>query len=155
MNAGSFRFSYATTGRDPSAPYVKGRRFNPSLTPGGGFRSKCYQGNPGLRPEFSKQFEVGAEMRFFTSRLSLDVAYYDNRTKDQLFNSRLSYASGGILQWLNGGTAGNKGVEFQLKGTPVRNKNFNWDATVNFARNRNKIYEMPEIFHSFIIPIRG
>jgi TonB-linked SusC/RagA family outer membrane protein len=143
INAGSLRISYATTGRDPSAPYVKGRRFNPSLTPGGGFVPNVTQGNPGLRPEFSQQFEIGAEMRFFQNRFGFDVAYYDNRTKDQLFNSRLSYASGGILQWLNGGTAGNRGVELQLKGTPIKTAKFNWDATINFARNRNKIYEMP------------
>ncbi|MEJ7829699.1 MAG: SusC/RagA family TonB-linked outer membrane protein, partial [Segetibacter sp.] len=144
ITAGSFRLSYATTGRDPSVPYVKGRRFNPALTPGGGFLPNVTQGNPDLRPEFSKQFEVGAEMRFFKNRLGFDVAYYDNRTKDQLFSSRLSYASGAILQWLNGGTAGNRGIEFQLKGTPIRTKNVNWDATINFARNRNKIYEMPK-----------
>jgi len=143
ITAGSLRFNYATTGRDPSAPYVKGRRFSPSLTPGGGFVPNVTQGNPGLRPEFSQQMEIGAEMRFFKNRLGFDVAYYDNRTKDQLFNSRLSYASGGILQWLNGGTAGNKGFEFQLKSNPVNHKNLNWDATINFSRNRNKIYEMP------------
>jgi len=143
ISTGSFRLSYATTGRDPSAPYVKGRRFSPALTPGGGFIPNVTQGNPGLRPEFSKQFEVGAEMRFFKNRFGFDFAYYDNRTTDQLFNSRLSYASGGILQWLNGGSAGNKGFEFQMRGNPVKSQNVNWDATINFSRNRNKIYEMP------------
>ena len=144
MTAASLRLSYATTGRDPSVPYVKGRRFSPALTPGGGFLPNVTQGNPDLRPEFSKQFEVGGELKLFKGRLGLDVAYYDNRTADQLFSSRLSYASGGVLQWLNGGTAGNKGFEFQLKGTPIRSKNVDWDATINFSRNRNKIYEMPQ-----------
>jgi hypothetical protein len=54
-------------------------------------------------------------LRMFKSRLGIDVAYYDNRTTDQLFNSRLSYASGGILQWLNGGTAGNKGIRISIE----------------------------------------
>lgn len=143
ITAGSFRLSYATTGRDPSVPYVKGRRFIPTLTPGGGFVPNVTQGNPGLKPEFSKQFEIGAEMKFFKNRIGFDIAYYDNRTKDQLFNSRLSYASGGILQWLNGGSAGNKGIEVQVKGTPLKSSKVNWDATINFSRNRNHIYEMP------------
>jgi hypothetical protein len=149
ITAASLRISYATTGRDPSVPYVKGRRFNPTLTPGGGFVPNVTQGNPDLRPEFSKQFEVGTELKFYKGRLGLDAAYYDNRTTDQLFSSRLSYASGGILQWLNGGTAGNRGFEFQLKGSPVRSKNTNWDATINFSRNRNKIYEMPQNLPQF------
>ena len=143
ITSGSFRLSYATTGRDPSVPYVKGRRFNNAQTTGGGFAPNVTQGNPDLRPEFSKQFEVGAEMRLFKGLLGFDVAYYDNRTTDQLFSSRLSYASGGILKWLNGGEAGNRGIEVQLKSTPVKTTNLIWDATVNFSRNRNNIYNMP------------
>jgi TonB-linked SusC/RagA family outer membrane protein len=143
ISAASVRFSYATTGRDPSYPYVTGRRFSNATTPGGGFIPNVTQGNPDLRPEFSKQMEAGAEMRFFQNRLSFDVAYYDNRTTDQLFSPRLSYASGAVLKWVNGGEAGNKGIDLQLRGTPIKGEKFNWESTINFARNRNKIYKMP------------
>ncbi|HLP36546.1 SusC/RagA family TonB-linked outer membrane protein [Lacibacter sp.] len=143
FNYGKLRVNYATTGRDPSAPYVKGNRFSTSTFTGGGFTPFVTQGNPNLRPEFSQQFETGVEMKFLANRLSVDFAYYDNRTKDQLINPRISYASGAILQWINGGTVQNRGIEFAVTGTPVRSKNFTWDATVNFGRNRNKILEMP------------
>src|SRR4030095_4207199 len=86
---------------------------------------------------------MGAEMKFFNNRLGFDFAYYDNRTEDQLLALRLSYVSGAILKWVNGGTTQNKGVEVQATGTPVQSKNFIWDITVNFAHNRNKILEMP------------
>jgi ferric enterobactin receptor len=137
------RANYATTGRDPSSPYVKGNRFQQSTLTGGGFQPFVTQGNPNLTAELSKQFETGVELTFFKNRLSLDFAYYNNRTENQLINPRLSYVSGAILKWLNGGTVENKGFEFALKGTPVKTKNLVWDITVNFSRNRNKILEMP------------
>lgn len=145
---GKARFNYATTGRDPRAAYVKGNKFSTSLFTGGGFISGTAQGgftqgNPDLRPEFTKQLEFGAEMKFFKNRLGFDIAFYDLRTEDQLMAIRLSYASGAILKWINGGTAQNKGFEFQVTGTPVESKNFTWNTIVNFARNRNKILEMP------------
>ena len=137
------RVNYATTGRDPSAPYVKGNRFAQSTFSGGGFTPFVTQGNPNLRPEFSKQFETGVELKFFKNRLGLDVAYYNNKTEDQLINPRISYASGAILQWINGGTVQNKGIEFQLTATPVKSKNAVWDVTLNFSRNVNEIIDMP------------
>ena len=148
LNYGKARFNYATTGRDPRAAYVKGNKFSTSLFTGGGFISGTAQGgftqgNPDLRPEFTKQFEVGAEVKFLKSRLGFDVAFYDLRTEDQLLAIRLSYASGAILKWINGGTAQNKGVELQLTGIPIQSKNFTWNSIVNFGRNRNKILKMP------------
>jgi ferric enterobactin receptor len=137
------RVNYATTGRDPSSPYVKGNRFQQSTLTGGGFQPFVTQGNPDLKAEYSKQFETGLELTMLKNRLSLDFAFYRNRTENQLINPRLSYASGAILKWLNGGTVQNKGFEFALKGTPLKYKNLVWDITVNFARNRNKILEMP------------
>jgi ferric enterobactin receptor len=138
------RINYATTGRDPSAPYVKGNKFTPSTFTGGGFSPFVTQGNPDLVAEFSKQFETGMELKFFKNRLGADFAYYENRTEGQIFNPRISYASGAILQWLNGGVVRNRGIEVQLTGNPIKKKNFNWDVTVNFARNRNRILEMPK-----------
>ena len=137
------RINYATTGRDPSAPYVKGNRFSPSTFSGGGFTPFVTQGNPALQPEFSQQFETGLETKFLDNRLGFDIAYYDNRTKDQLINPRISYASGAILQWINGGTVQNKGFEFILTANPIKSKNLIWDVTVNFGSNRNKIIKMP------------
>jgi ferric enterobactin receptor len=137
------RINYATTGRDPSAPYVKGNRFNASPFSGGGFTPNVIQGNPNLGPELSKQFETGMELKFFKNRLGLDFAYYKNRTENQLINPRISYASGAILQWINGGTAENRGFEFQLTGNPIKSKKVSWDITLNFSRNVNEIIDMP------------
>ncbi len=143
MNYAKYRLNYATTGRDPRTPYVTSNRFAQSTFTGGGFTPFVTQGNPNLKAEFSQQFETGVEMKFFKGRMGIDFAYYDNKTIDQLINPRLSYASGAILKWINGGDVTNRGFEFQLTGSPIKNKKLTWDVTVNFARNRNKILRMP------------
>ena len=143
ISFGKLRLSYATTGRDPSTPYVKARRFTQSQTNGGGFVPNVTQGNPDLRPEFGRNLEIGAEFKFLKGRIGIDFAYYDQKVTDQLIAPRLSYASGSILQWINGGDVTNRGFEFQFTASPIKNKNFTWNTTVNFARNRNKILKMP------------
>lgn len=37
------------------------------------------------------------------------------------------------------GEIANQGIELTLNATPIRNKNFSWDVTFNFSRNKNKI----------------
>lgn len=138
-----YRINYATTGRDPRTPYVTSNRFSQSTFTGGGFSPFVTQGNPALRAEFSQQFETGIEAKFFKGRMGIDLTYYANKTVDQLLNPRLSYASGAILKWINGGDVVNRGLELQLTATPVKTKKFTWDVTVNWARNRNEILRMP------------
>ena len=53
-------------------------------------------------------------MKFFKNRLGIDVAYYKMRSINQIVAPRLSYATGAILKWLNGGTVENKGIEVML-----------------------------------------
>ena len=138
-----YRINYATTGRDPRTPYVTSNRFAQSTFTGGGFSPFVTQGNPQLRAEFSQQFETGLEAKFLKGRLGFDLTYYSNKTVDQLLNPRLSYASGAILKWINGGDVENRGWEMQITGTPIKSKKFTWDVTVNWARNRNEILRMP------------
>ena len=137
------RLSYATTGRDPSSPYLLAKRFVQSNTNGGGYQPNVIQGNPDLKPEFGKNLEIGTEIKLFKGKLSIDVAYYDQKVTDQIIAPRLSYASGSILQYINGGDVTNRGFEFQIKGSPIETKNFTWNSIINFARNRNKILRMP------------
>src|SRR5690606_2960780 len=50
--------------------------------------------NPGLLPLTSTEFEVGLDLRFFNSRLGLDLTYYNQVTTDDILNATFSRASG-------------------------------------------------------------
>ncbi|MES2776744.1 MAG: SusC/RagA family TonB-linked outer membrane protein [Bacteroidota bacterium] len=140
---GKLRASYATSGKAPYAAYVIDPQFATQVSTGGGYALGVFASNRSLRPERTKNFEVGGEFQFLKKRISLDVAYYILRTEDQIVSNRLSYGTGGVLKFINGGEVENKGLEIQLKATPVQSKNFIWDATVNFDKNRSKVLRMP------------
>jgi hypothetical protein len=96
-----------------------------------------------LTPEFSNNFEVGGEAKFLNNRIGIDVAYFKNRVKNQIIANRMSYATGGILKFVNGGSLLAEGWEIQLTAAPFRSKAFSWDITVNFDKARTIIEKMP------------
>lgn len=137
------RISYGTTGKAPILPYITDPTFQSQISTGGGYAYGFTGNNPNLRPEFTKNFEFGGEFKFFDNRVSLDITRYSLRSQDQILSARSSYGTGYVIKWFNGGLVENKGLEAIVMVQAVKRKNFNWDITVNFDRNRGKILQMP------------
>ncbi len=100
--------------------------------------------NAALKPEIKSSFETGVEFLAFNRRLGLDLSWYDSRARDQILPVDVSPATGYATHILNAGTVQNTGIELQLTGTPIVNRNFNWSVTLNWARNRSKVYNLPK-----------
>lgn len=98
--------------------------------------------NPDLKPERSKEFEVGTELQFFKRRLGIDFAYYNNRTTDQIINLPISNATGYNQLVFNAGRIDNKGFEVALNVTPIKTKDFSWDLNANWAKNENTVVDL-------------
>ncbi len=143
LSFAKLRASYATTGRGPYSPYIIDPSFGSVLSTGGGFALGVTGNNTNLRPEFNKNMEIGGELKFLKNRIGIDVAYFNNKIKDNILANRISYATGFILRWFNGGRLAAKGWEIQLTGSPVRSKDFNWDITVNFDKAKTTIEKLP------------
>lgn len=143
LSYGKARISYATTGKAPYLPYIIDYTMQSQITTGGGYAYGFTGNNFDIRPEFTKNFEVGGELRVLNDRLGIDVAWYSLRSKDQILSARASYGTGFVIKWLNGGLVENRGIEIQLTGKPVVSKNFDWTSTVNFDRNVGQVLEMP------------
>ena len=56
----------------------------------------------------------------------------------------LPAASGASSILTNIGTLRNQGIELALNGTIAQNKNFKWEATINMAKNINKVENISE-----------
>ncbi|MCW9707914.1 SusC/RagA family TonB-linked outer membrane protein [Fodinibius salsisoli] len=100
--------------------------------------------SPDLSPEQKRSYEVGANIQFLDRRLGLDVTWYKENTYDQILNVDAPLTSGVTAQKINAGNIQNQGVEVSLNATPVRTSDFDWDMTVNYTRNRNKIISLHE-----------
>mgnify|MGYP000595581142 CR=1 FL=1 len=103
------------------------------------------QKNPNLKPEISSEYEIGTELKFFDSKVNLDVTYYNKKTVDQHVRIPLTNTSGYNQVITNAGTVRNKGIEALLT---LRNlatfKDFNWDLGFNFTKNDNVVEELPD-----------
>jgi TonB-linked SusC/RagA family outer membrane protein len=115
-------------------------------------------GNPDLKPELSREFEVGLESGFFGSRVGLDLTYYNKRTTDALVELPLP-PSVGLTQsrWFNLGETTNEGVELQLNAQllnrPVGPINpLRLDFTISGSTNRNRLIDLGNLPNGEPIP---
>lgn len=146
LSYGKLRASWGMVGNYPS-PYMANVAYNQSTlgniyggqpvlytqVPTGTF------GNDGIRPEQKNEIELGLEARFFNNRFGLEFSYYNAQVKDQILPLTLPSASGAGSILTNIGTLRNQGLELALNGTIIQQNGFKWEATLNLAKNINKV----------------
>ena len=136
LTFGKLRASYAETGKGTGA-YLIGSYFEaaPRFPFGttAGFRRSTIIGASDLRPERTKGYEFGAEMRFY-NRFGFDFTYFDQKTVDQIFRIPISNAIGFSQLVGNSGEITNKGIELSVNVTPIKLEDFKWDARINFTK---------------------
>ncbi|MET0462821.1 MAG: SusC/RagA family TonB-linked outer membrane protein [Chitinophagaceae bacterium] len=102
--------------------------------------------NPNIKPSFANSYEAGIDLKFFQNRFGIDFTYYEQRNKNQIIRLDVSGASGFGSTTANAGLIKNNGIELTLTGMPVKTKNFSWNTSINFARNRSEVVELaPDI----------
>ena len=100
--------------------------------------------NPAFKPEITTSFETGIETQLFKGRLGLDVALYQNVTRNQILEVPLDYVTGFNSAVLNAGEVRNRGVEVVLNAKPVDNARFKWRTTVTWSRNQNEVLKLAD-----------
>lgn len=98
--------------------------------------------NPSVRPERMTETEGGADLSFWKNKINLGVTIYKQKISDLVVNRVLAATTGGTSIVNNVGTMENKGLEIALNVTPVKTKDFNWDFTIIYNRNRNKVISL-------------
>ncbi len=153
VSYGKVRAAYTQVGNDAD-PYLLQQTYTYSPGAGDGFvaRDQIKYIND-LKPEKTKAWELGTEWRFFDGRLGLDASVYKTNTVNQLIFIGLPQPSGYNNQYVNVGDIENKGLEIMLTGNPIKKGALNWNTTVNFALNRNRVISLlPGIEQASISP---
>lgn len=133
------RVSWAQVGND-TRPYQTSKYYDRIYS--NSFTNSSTLFNPELKPEITSSYEAGLDIRILKSRLSVDVAVYQNRSKNQILAIPLDPTSGYSNALVNAGLIESKGVELQVKGVPVSKRNFKWSTTLNWSRNRSYVKEL-------------
>ncbi len=97
------------------------------------------------KPEMLRTWEFGTDWRLFNGRLGLDFTYYHVKSTNQFleYTPTAGQNVGSYTKFYkNAGEIVNQGVEIILTSAPVKTNNFEWNTSLNFSRNRNKVVEL-------------
>ncbi|WP_126652330.1 SusC/RagA family TonB-linked outer membrane protein [Chryseobacterium aureum] len=146
VNFWKIRGNYAEVGgtADPyqlAPQYFTAGSFNGQV---GVYKPLTVLSNPNLKPQRSKEFELGTEVHFLKDRITLDAAYYDTKTSNQIITPNISSGSGQLAAAINAGQINNKGVEVHLGITPIKTQDFSWDVDANWAKNTSKVVALED-----------
>lgn len=135
------RLSWAQVGND-TRPYQTARYYDKVYS--NSFKNSETLFNADLKPEITSSYEAGLDLRLFQNRIGLDVAVYDNRSRNQILAIPLDPVTGYSNALINAGLINSKGVEVRLSGKPVVRENFSWNTTLIWSRNRSYVKELSE-----------
>jgi TonB-linked SusC/RagA family outer membrane protein len=143
LDFGKIRAGWAKVGRDAS-PYSLEDVYtiNPNFL---GIPSASLPNTanaPDLKPEFTKELELGTQLSFIKKRVELDFTWYDRKSTNLIAIITTPPSSGYLAKVTNFGGISNKGVEIDLMVRPIRTQNFNWDIHGVFTKNKNIVTEL-------------
>jgi TonB-dependent starch-binding outer membrane protein SusC len=137
------RGAYGTAGMQPSA--FSAVRTWSATSAAGGIPAIVSNnvGNPELRPEVSRELELGFDAGLLNERLNVELTYYNQRTTDALYQAR-NIPSLGFLgtQLRNIGEVSNSGLELGTRLAVVELPTFSWHANANLSTNRNRVVSL-------------
>src|SRR6187397_419207 len=144
LDYGKIRAGYARVGND-APPHV--------LEPTYGLNAAGFLGqstasrgtqtyDPELTPEFTRELEIGTEMRFLKRRIGFELTYYNKKSTDLIYSISLPVTTGYTSFYTNLGQIRNKGWEAALDLRPVAGRDFQWDIRAIFTQNENTVEEL-------------
>ncbi len=95
--------------------------------------------NGDLKWESTKSLNFGADFGIFRNKITGSINTYVSNTYNLLFNVDLPVLNGFGSTPANIGKLQNTGQELTLSATAIQKKDFQWNVTFNFSRNRNKV----------------
>lgn len=149
LSYGKIRASYGITGNDQIGDY----QFFDAWTTSSAYQ---YQGTGGILPERlftpylewerNRKFEAAIDLAFFNNKYLLSVAFFNNRSDNQLVNYKLPATTGfvSILKNLDA-LIQNQGIEIELTAKLIKNRFISWNISGNLTIPSNKLLEYPNL----------
>ena len=159
LDAGKLRASISKVGRDAN-PYslFSIYEINPDLVQpaaqsgttfpfrgvaGASLEETTYDSN--LKPEFTTEKEIGAELWFFKKRAGIDLTVYNRVSTNLIAPIAIPNATGFSQNYTNLGQISNKGVELGLTIIPLQLANgFKWETFTTYTKNVSTVDELLE-----------
>ena len=155
LDFGKIRASYSKVGHDAdpyntSNVFIVGTNFLGQST-----GAQSTQANsPNLQPEFTTETEIGTQLSFFKSRVSIDFAFYNRNSTNELSPVPVAPSTGYGIYYSNFGSINNKGVELTLNVVPVKTSSFSWNIGGTFTKNKGVVTSLaPGVTRVILTPV--
>ena len=139
-----FKASYGEQGHDQIGNYRYTSTYDIVNSGGHPAAIPSTLGNKDITWETQGNFNVGFDFDLYRGRISGSVDYFQRKTTDMLFSFPLPPSYGYTSYYANVGDMQNTGLELDLKFTPVKTKDFEWNLNLNFTTYENKVTYLPE-----------
>jgi TonB-linked SusC/RagA family outer membrane protein len=98
--------------------------------------------NPELGWERTTQYNLGIDYGFLNNRISGALDMYKTKTNDLLLAMTLNSVLGYGATMANVGKTSGWGIDLQINTVNVKNDNFQWNTTLTWSKDKNKILEL-------------
>jgi TonB-linked SusC/RagA family outer membrane protein len=151
MSTGKLRVSYGENGnRSLGDPYVSlanlgsGVGATMGYIVGSGMEEVKYllidrMANPNLQWEKTRSSNIGLDFGFLHDRITGTIDFYSMKTHDMIMAQRLPGFTGFASITTNLGEVQNKGIDFLISSTNIKNNVFEWRTSLSFSYNKNTI----------------
>ncbi|WP_346319571.1 SusC/RagA family TonB-linked outer membrane protein [Chitinophaga sp. YIM B06452] len=151
LSFGKLRTSYGVTGNDQIgySEYVKRYGITQDVYHGRVSFQPLALLNPDYKWEVTRKLEFALELGLLNDRLSVEAAWYRNRSKNQLVDYPLPATTGFLIVTDNfDAIIQNTGWEFVVHAKNIQRKNFSWSTSFNLTLPRNKLFAFDDIANS-------
>ncbi len=105
-----------------------------------------------ISPAINSSTEFGLDLKMFNNRLGFSGTYYNETRENDIIPISVSAGSGFSTKLTNAGKSVRKGVELVLTANPFKTDSFDWNFSLNFAKNKTTIEELPDGLQSINAP---
>jgi TonB-linked SusC/RagA family outer membrane protein len=138
-----FRAAFGESGNEP----LYGQKFGELVSNNiSGLPSSQIQGSlaaNNLGPERTQEFEAGADMTMFRSKMTLSVTGYQKNISDLLLQRGLPPSMGYTLEFQNGGKLRTRGLEIETQIAPIQRRDLQWTINANWSKDASLVTSLP------------
>ncbi len=144
VNLLKIKASYGEQGNDQIGDFLYTTRYDIVNSNGKPGAVPYALGNRNITWETQGNFNAGIDFEIFKGRIGGTIEYFNRMTFDMLYPFTLPASYGFTSYTDNIGDMRNRGFEVELRTTPIRTKDFEWNINLNVTSYKNKITYLPE-----------
>ncbi len=136
------RAAYGETGNLPRINRKFTNLIPENISGNSGLRSSDRRGDEEIKPERTKEVELGVDATLFNGNATLELSHYRQNIEDLILEADTPGSSGFAIFETNAGEMRTTGWEVSLGLTPIRKRNLNWTSRINFFTTESEVTEL-------------